>query len=187
MTILKFTSAKIDQTDEGLRFSVLLDKSDIQLARKFVMEQKQMVYEMEVKEYREGRSLSANGLYWSLIGKLSDALKISKPNMHNKMLRRYGQAEIIDGKLVYIYVLDTEEAEQKSLEADTYHIRPTSHTREGNDGKTYRIYTLLRGSSTYNTKEMSVLIDGVIDECKNVGIETMTEEQLSLLKEEWGN
>lgn len=186
MTTLKFIQAKIDQTPEGLRFSVLLDKSDIQLARKFVMEQNDRPYEMDVKEYSDGRSLSANGLYWSLIGKLSDALKVSKPYMHNMMLRRYGQTEIIDGKLGYIYVLDTDEAEQKALDADTYHIRPTSHTREGNDGNTYRIYVLLRGSSTYTTKEMSVLIDGVIDECKNVGIETLTPDKLALLKEEWG-
>ena len=42
------------------------------------------------------------------------------------------------------------------------------------------------GSSTYNTNEMSRLIDLIVQECKQLDIETMTPQQLSLLKEEWG-
>ena len=41
------------------------------------------------------------------------------------------------------------------------------------------------GSSTYNTKEMSLLIDLIVQQAKELDIETMTPEQLSLLKEEW--
>lgn len=35
-------------------------------------------------------------------------------------------------------------------------------------------------------KEMSVLIDGVISECKDLGIETMPPDELALLKSKWG-
>ena len=37
---------------------------------------------------------------------------------------------------------------------------------------------MLRGSSTYNTREMSVLIDGVVTEAKELGIETLTPDQI---------
>ena len=42
------------------------------------------------------------------------------------------------------------------------------------------------GSSGYDTKEMGRLIDGVIDECKELGIETLPPDKVALLKEEWG-
>ena len=40
----------------------------------------------------------------------------------------------------------------------------------GNDGMMYRTYIMLRGSSTYNTAEMSKLIKGLICDCKDVGM-----------------
>ena len=49
-----------------------------------------------VKQYRKKRSLDANGMYWKLLSELAEALKVSKPCMHNEMLRRYGQLEMID-------------------------------------------------------------------------------------------
>lgn len=50
------------------------------------------------KVYRKKRSLDANGMYWKLLGELAEALKVSKPYLHNQMLRRYGQLEMIDGQ-----------------------------------------------------------------------------------------
>jgi hypothetical protein len=54
------------------------------------------------------------------------------------------------------------------------------------NGKTGMQLQCFFGSSTYNTKEMSVLIDGVVSECKELGIETMTPDELAGLKNEWG-
>lgn len=42
------------------------------------------------------------------------------------------------------------------------------------------------GSSTYDTKEMSTLIDGIVSECRELDIETETPEKLALMCEEWG-
>ena len=64
------------------------------------------------------------------------------------------------------------------MEADAYHIKPTSEVKLGRDGKMYRTYYLLRGSSTYDTEEMSRLIDGLVDECKDAGIETLPPDEL---------
>lgn len=154
-------------------------------AKRFCTEMKPRKYAVEIKEHREKRSLDANAYYWALLGKLHKALKISSSYCHNLMLRRYGTLERFDEKPVYLVVPDTDEAAAKADEADTYHIKPTSSVRTGKDGKSYRTYMLLRGSHDYNTEEMSALIDGIVEECKQVGIETLTPLELERMKEEW--
>lgn len=133
---------------------------------------------VEIKQYREKRSLDANAYYWQLLTQLADALNISKPAAHNRMLRQYGQLMIIDGQAVYTVLPDTEEAEKAINAAETYHLKPTSQVKEGKGGKMYRTYMMLRGSSDYDTKEMSVLINGLVEECKEQGIETLPPDEL---------
>ena len=41
------------------------------------------------------------------------------------------------------------------------------------------------GSSVYDTKQMSRLIDNLVQDCKEIGIETLPPEKLSLLVEDW--
>lgn len=43
-----------------------------------------------------------------------------------------------------------------------------------------------RGSSTFNQKEMSQLIDMVVQDCKEQGVETATPNELERMKQEWG-
>lgn len=138
-------------------------------------------WQVVCSELKRKRSLDANAYYWSLLGQLRKSLNISQNYCHNMMLRRYGTLEEFDGKPVYVVLPDSEEAEKKADEAETYHIRPTSQTREGKDGKRYRTYMLLKGSSEYNTAEMSTLISGLIEECRQQGIETMTKSELAAL------
>lgn len=136
---------------------------------------------LKVSKYRAKRSLDANAYYWSLLGKLAAALKISNNYCHNIMLRRYGVPEEFDGKPVFIVIPDTEEAEKKAEESETYHIKPTSNVRVGNDGKKYRTYILLRGSHGYDTAEMSRLISGIRDECQQCGVPYETPDEMAQL------
>ena len=133
---------------------------------------------IEVTENEKKRSISANALYWSLAGKLAAYLRISSSRMHNLLLRRYGVAETIDGEELICFIPDTDEAEESVLEADTYHVRPTSAVKEFEDGTTRRMYKILKGSHNYSTKEMSHLINGLIDECNHVGIPTASPEEV---------
>ena len=141
------------------------------------------VLRITVKQWRKKRSLDANAYYWVLITKLAEALHISKPRCNNLMLRRYGQNLMIDGAGVYIRIPDTEKAEETALEASEYHIRPTSEVVSGNQGVNYRTYVMLKGSHQYDTAEMSQLIDGLVEECKAMGIETLTPEELAQMME----
>nr|DAH89905.1 MAG TPA: NinB protein [Caudoviricetes sp.] len=133
---------------------------------------------MTVKQWREKRSLDANAYYWVLLSRLSESLGISKPRAHNIILRKYGQPETFDGSGAYIRIPDTEKAEETALEASTYHIRPTSQVVAGTDGVDYRTYIMLKGSSAYDTQEMSVLIEGLVSECKELGIETLPPDEI---------
>lgn len=130
--------------------------------------------EVIIKKHKTKRGLSSNGLYWSTLAQLARKLNVSNAYMHNVMLRRYGQPERFEDQVVYIMLPDTLEAENKALEAETYHLRPTSQTKAGKDGLTYRAYMLMRGSSTYNTEEFSRLLDGLLSDCKEMGIHVMT-------------
>lgn len=134
---------------------------------------------INVGKFRNKRSLDANAYYWSLLGKLSKALRISNPFCHNLMLRRYGVLEEFDGKAVYWVIPDTDDASKKADEAETYHIKPTSGVREGKDGLMYRTYLLLKGSHEYNRAQFSRLVNGLVDECKHMGIETATPEEIA--------
>lgn len=143
----------------------------------------------EIKPYRSKRSLDANAYYWVLITKLAKKISISNLELHNMMLRMYGQAEIIEGKAVYLTIPDTEEAERKVNNATDYHLQATSQVREGNDGIMYRTYKLLRGSRTYNTEEMARLIDGLVQCCKDAGIpdsDIASPDEKRILKERYG-
>lgn len=143
----------------------------------------------EIKPYRAKRSLDANAYYWVLITKLAKKISISNLELHNMMLRMYGQAEIIEGKAVYLTIPDTEEAERKVNNATDYHLQATSQVREGNDGIMYRTYKLLRGSHTYNTEEMARLIDGLVQCCKDAGIpdsDIASPDEKRILKERYG-
>ena len=133
---------------------------------------------IEIKKYQSKRSLDANAYYWQLLTKVAEAVHISKPAAHNLMLRKYGQTQYIGEKIAYIVIPDTDQAAAQVDEAETYHLKPTSQVKAGKDGLMYRTYTMLRGSSDYDTKEMSELIDGLVAEAKQLGIETLPPHEL---------
>lgn len=142
-----------------------------------------------IKKHRKKRSLDANAYYWVLVSKLAKVLDSSNPEIHNHLLRMYGEPELFDGIPVYTTIPETEEAERKVNTLMDYHLAPTSQVREGNDGVMYRTYRLIRGSHTFNTEEMARLIDGLVESCKEAGIpdsEIASTEERRILKERYG-
>ncbi len=136
---------------------------------------------IEVKEFRQKRSLNANAYFHVLAGRLADVLGTSKPYMKNLLLQRYGQLAIENDSLVPLIIRD----DIDMMEREEIHVRPTDKVRRMDDNKPYRVYLLLRGSHTYNTQEMSRLIDGTIQDAKEQGIETATPDELRRMKEQW--
>ena len=137
-------------------------------------------YDAEIKLHREARSITANSYYWVLIGKFADWARVSKNRLHNEMLARYGQALMIDDLCAYTVIVDND----KYMELSDLHLKPTSEVKRGRDGKDWRTFIILRGSHTYDSREMSILIDGLINEITGSGapIQTMTPAELATLK-----
>ena len=140
---------------------------------------------LEIKKYRASRSLNANAYFHVLVGKLADVLLVSKPAMKNRMLCKYGQLEYDNDKLVTFIVDD----ELDVSEYEHIHLRPTSKTKTLDNGRLYRVYLVVRGSHTYDSKEMAKLIEGTISDCKDAYIpdaEIATPDERRILKERYG-
>lgn len=134
---------------------------------------------MELKEYREKRSLNANNYFHKLVSMIADATNTSHTEVHNHLISEYG---CMDEDIKNI-IMDDEIPYQQ---LDTIHLRPTSATKVLDNGKLYRVYIVMRGSHTYDTKEMARLIDGTVSEAKELGIETLPPDELEKMKSMWG-
>ena len=127
---------------------------------------------IKIDRYREKRSLNANNYAWKLLTEIGNVLRTSKDEVYLEMLKRYGQSEIIS-VLAHIpikeYVKYCEEAGSSTL-----------------NGKLFKHYKVYKGSSEFDTREMSIFIDGVVSEAKELGIQTMTPDEIANLKSLWG-
>ena len=139
--------------------------------------QKGKVLDVEIKQHRNHRSLDANGYAWVIISKIADVLGSSKEDIYIEMLTRYGQRE---PQLISV----VEEGVPAVRRATQNHCTIVGESEL--NGKNFVHLAILRGSSTYTTKEMSVLIDGIVSDAKDLDIETIPEEELKSLKESWG-
>lgn len=144
-----------------------------------------LALDIEIKRHRKKRSINSNSYYWVLITKIAAVIESSVPEVHNRMLRRYGQIQILDGQGVYLTLKDTEAVRAWAEASEEVHLRPTDELRKGKDGNLYRTYMMLKGTHEYDSKEMSVLINGVVDEARDLGIETLTPAEIDRMMEQW--
>lgn len=135
------------------------------------------VVDIEIKKHREKRSKDANAYFHVLCDKLSKALNISFTSCKNMLITSYGQILFFDDVPATVksnippeYVQEIEAEHMKLIQVDA-------------DGVFwYRVY---RGSHTYNTLEMSQLIDGTVSECKLQNIETATPDEIARMMAVW--
>lgn len=129
-----------------------------------------------IKKHRSLRSLDANAYCWVLITKLAESMRppLSKEETYRLMLQRYGQGGVIS--------VQTEKLESVKRAFDYWEEKGTGTV----NGKEFSHLHVWVGSSKYDTREMSVFVDGIISECRELGIETDTPEQIARFKERWG-
>lgn len=126
-------------------------------------------YVIECREYRNRRSLDANAYYWVLINSIVSRLpNVTNDSIHFDMLRAYGPVEVIQVR--------------KDVDISKYGIR---YFEEDGGGEKYTYYRVYKGSSQMDSKEMSRLIDGAVQEAKNLGIETLPPAELKALCDSW--
>lgn len=131
--------------------------------------------DLSLKEFKPRRSLNANAYMWALIGKIAEAMRISQDEVYHKVLCDYGTYDT-DGGVTQILSI---RADAKLTGWLYIHTKPIKTVDL--EGKKFTHYALIKGSSDYNTREMSFLLDGVIYEAKELGIEVMPPEELERL------
>ena len=115
------------------------------------------LYDVEIKKHREIRSLNANALFWKCCGSIADIIGASKEEVYLQMLERYGVQKFI--------VVKPEAAESvKPLFRAVYNLGFVYVGKKR--GVQLRCIV---GSSHYDTEQMARLLDGTIEECKDLG------------------
>lgn len=129
-------------------------------------------YVCEIKKYRKKRSKNANSYMWELIGQLSQETNEAADVIYRRYIKEYGIFRDIE----------IQPDAQNTLEHvwSAYGLGWFCDVVDNVDDKvTLRLYY---GSSSYNSKQMSVVINAVVEDCKALGIETLTPEELAVLE-----
>lgn len=127
---------------------------------------------IKVDKYREKRSLDANAYAWLLIGKIGDAVRLSKEEVYLQMLKDYGQSDLVS-VLAHIPVEHYFKYYQEAGESVL-------------NGKLFKHYRVYKGSSRFDSREMSIFLDGIIYEAKLLDIPTETPDKIAKMKDLWG-
>lgn len=177
MVNVRYTKAAIAVDGDGTWLRLLIHPQDGHKARKAVLGQRECVYTAELKEYREKRSLDANAFLWVMLDKLAGALNNTKEELYLMYVKGCGPFKD--------FCLEPDEAKTFRKAWEMLGVGwPTEQVDWSEDGERV-IVRAYYGSSTYNTKQMSRMLDTVVEDAKAVGIETLSDRELSLLKEEW--
>ena len=122
----------------------------------------------EIKEKKSKRSLTANAYYWSLLNQLASVMRLSSDKLHFMMLKRYGVCEVVSVR--------------SDIKVDGYFRYYEEIGKSDLDGKEFTHYKIYKGSSQMDSKEFSALLDGLISECEDQGIPTLTPDEVAKLK-----
>lgn len=147
-----------------------LKSPDYSEIRRFAYQFKEGEYQIEQKKKK--RSTDANALCWKLCTEIANVLRTDKDSVYLEMLKRYGQSDIV--------------SVVSSVNVKGYFKYYDEFGRGTVNGKEFTHYKVYKGSSEYDTREMSILLDGIIDEAKALDIEVISEREKSLLLTEWG-
>ena len=131
---------------------------------------KNTIYDLKIDKHRNKRSLDANNYAWHLINEIANALRMSKEEVYLQMLKSYGQRE-------YVSML----ANVNPSRISKYYEEQGMFKHNNNTFKSYMFYI---GTSQYDSREMAIFIDGLVQEAKQLGIETLEDIEIQeLLKE----
>ncbi len=159
---------------EGEQIITLSTKGDF---RPQFDELKDTPVDFTIKKFREKRSLDANAYAWVLMDRIASKLRIGKLDVYREAIRDIGGvSETVCVRDGAVEKLRAGWAKQGlGWQSDTMQSKIEGCTN----------VVLYFGSSTYDSKQMSDLIDRLISEAKELGIETDTPEQIARYKSEW--
>ena len=132
---------------------------------------------IDVKKWHKKRSLDANAYAWKLISKLAEKMHLTSIEVYRKAIRELGICEIFPVK---------NEAVERYIEAWSKNGIGWVCDKMKSKLKGYTNVISYYGSSSYDTQEMSRLINSLVEDCRALDIEVLSEENLESMKREWG-
>ena len=163
---------------EGGWLMVKPEREDMGKAMSMVRKHKDRLYDLEVKEHRKKRSLDANAYAWVLINKIADALRITPKEIYRQAIQNVGgNYEVIPIKA------EAADHFKQIWEAQGLGWPCVDMGKSKIDG--YRNLRAYYGSSTYDTRQMSQLIDNLVQDCRALDIEVKSDEEISSLLGGW--
>ena len=170
------TDLNIDFDTLKPKITVLLDTKNKELIEELKNDGK---LNIELKKYRKHRSLDANAYFWKLLTELCELAEIDTIEEYKRRIKELGifrQFKIEKDNIKTFEKMWTAQGIAWFCEiADTTYIRDIE----------FKIINAYYGSSSYNSKQMSRLIDGLVQDCKVYGIETKTQSEIESLLKEW--
>lgn len=135
--------------------------------------------EYEITRKRKKRSLDANGFLWSLIGQIASVVNVPPDEVYRRAIHEAG---------VYTPLpIKAEAVEEFSRIWGAHGVGWIVDVLDDSKLPGYKLVRAYNGSSTYDTAQMSRLIDYVIQDAKALGIDTLTERERSLLLDAWSH
>lgn len=127
-----------------------------------------------VKEFSKKRSLSQNSYLWVLLDEIGKKVDRSKEDVYKTFIKDYGVFEVLP--------IRNEAVEAFKRKWSTGGLG--WFTEDLGESKLDGFTKLIAyyGSSTYTSEEMKRLIDAVVNECHDLGINTMTLCEIMLLQ-----
>ena len=124
--------------------------------------------------FNDKSSLAANDYAWVLITQIAESMTPpqNKETVYLEMLKRYGQSE-------FISVLS-------GIDIRGYFKYYEEYGKGHVEGREFTHYKIYKGSSEYDAREMNILLEGIIQEAKELGIETMTPAEKERLISQMG-
>ena len=170
------TDLSIDFETRKSKISLLLDTKDIENIEQLKNQDK---LNIELKKYRKQRSNDANKYFWKLLSEYSEQKEVDTIEEYKERVKRLGifrQFKIEkDNTSTFEKMWNAQGIAWFCEVLDTDFIKDTE----------FKIINAYYGSSSFNTKQMSRLINDLVEDCKQVGIETRPKEEIDALLKEW--
>ncbi len=131
-------------------------------------------------KFKQKRSLDANAYCWTLLHKMAGKSGQSAEDLYRGYIKDFGVCEIMPVRI------DAIERWCSSWGSKGYGWL-TEDMGECRTIKGYHNIKCFYGSSSYTTQEMSQLIDAIVQDCKDFGIDTATPDEIERMKAAWQN
>lgn len=148
-------------------------------AKEFCGTMQAKLYDADLRVHREKRSLDANAYFHLLVGKIAESMRLGFEETETNLVVEYGAFERDDdGAKVGFKLPESVDV------AKIYRYVKCFDTREEN-GKRFKCYIVFKHTHLMDSKEMGRLIDGIVQEAKQLGIETLPPDKLTAIKLDW--